>query len=135
VLAGFYLLKGSSAAGNKVIKTGDNGDTINVLALFSGSSNQVGSQNFNGGQITAIFGGADVDLSQAKTKQAEIDLSVTALFGGADLLVGDGWRVEVHGTPLFGGIDDKRQKQLFVSDEKPLLKINATVLFGGIDIK
>ncbi len=135
VLAGFYLIKGSSNAENKMVKSGENGDTINVLALFSGNTSKVSSQLFAGGQITAIFGGADVDLSQASTKLPEVNLTITALFGGADLVIGDGWRVEVHGTPLFGGIDEKRRTELIISEEKPLLKINATVLFGGIDIK
>ncbi|HDR04071.1 MAG TPA: hypothetical protein ENN84_02335 [Candidatus Marinimicrobia bacterium] len=135
VFAGIYLLKGNGSVENKMIKANEDGDTIDVLALFSGSTSNVNSQVFNGGQITAIFGGADVDLSQAKSKLPEINLTVTALFGGADLRIGDDWRVQVQGTPIFGGIDDKRRSELNRSEEKPLLKINATVIFGGIEIK
>lgn len=41
-------------------------------------------------------------------------------------------RVEITGIPIFGGWEDKtRRKDI----DSPLLKINALVIFGGVEVK
>ncbi len=52
---------------------------------------------------------------------------------GIELRVPDNWRVDVHGGAVFGGIDNKRLQS--ADPGGPLLTVNASVAFGGLEIK
>ena len=54
-------------------------DSVNV---FGGSHQTIYSKNFKGGEITAVFGGCDVNLTQADF-EGVVAIDVTAIFGGA----------------------------------------------------
>ena len=109
------------------------GSRVEKTAIFTAIDTQVSSHDFTGGELTALFGGIDVDLRQAKITSGTAYLDVTAIFGGVELRVPPDWNVVVKGTPIFGGIDDKSQRTTSTA-ESPILVINATAIFGGIDI-
>ncbi|MGH8872911.1 MAG: LiaF transmembrane domain-containing protein [Acidimicrobiia bacterium] len=109
------------------------GDRVNSFNVFSGSEIASHSKQFQGGSISAVFGGAEVDLRDA-TPAAGAELDVFTAFGGVEVKVPQGWHVAVRGLPLFGGIDNVTAKEQ-VPDNAPVLAVNATVLFGGLDIK
>ena len=52
-------------------------------AAFGGIRERVTSRDFSGGQVTAIFGGAEIDLRDAELAASGARLEVTAAFGGA----------------------------------------------------
>lgn len=108
-------------------------DRVNTFNLFSGSEMVSNSTSFRGGRIGAIFGGAELDLSHA-TLSPDAGLDVFAAFGGVEITVPQGWRVEINGFPLFGGFDNKTAKEKLAEDA-PRLHIDATVLFGGLEVK
>jgi hypothetical protein len=56
-------------------------------------------------------------------------------FGGIDILVPDDWRIGVRSTPIFGGVEDKRDHSRPVAADAPTLHIDAVTLFGGVEIK
>jgi predicted membrane protein len=115
---------------------GENIDFLDAWALFGGAERRLTSQQFNGGNATALFGGIDIDLRQAQLSEGEHSLHLTALFGGVDVFVPPEWDVTVTGTPLFGSLEDKRSKaQATKGASKGRLHINAFVLFGGIEVK
>jgi hypothetical protein len=106
---------------------------VNSFNVFSGSEIASHSKEFQGGSISAIFGGAEVDLRDAlPTPDARLDIFTA--FGGVEVKVPDGWQVEVKGLPLFGGIENATAKEA-VAANAPRLSISATVLFGGLEIK
>ena len=108
-------------------------DTVDLFVIFSGIETLNQSQAFKGGKLSAIFGGIDLDLRGARLNNNEAFLDVTVLCGGADIFVPDGWRVEVTGTPILGGWDNKTKP---TSDPyAPVLKIRGTAIFGGVDVK
>jgi hypothetical protein len=49
------------------------------------------------------------------------------------MIVPEGLNVEVHGVPLFGGIENKTTGEYIPG--APTLHIRAFVLFGGLEIK
>ena len=49
------------------------------------------------------------------------------------MLVPKGWRVSVSGLPIFGGYDDKTTQGDLPADA-PLLRVNATAVFGGVGV-
>jgi hypothetical protein len=109
------------------------GDRVNSFNVFSGSEIASHSKQFRGGSIAAVFGGADVDLRDAMPA-ADAQLDVFAAFGGVEIRVPNGWQVITKGLPLFGGIENVTAKEQLAPDA-PILAVNATALFGGIEIK
>ncbi len=109
------------------------GDRVNSFNVFSGSEVASHSKEFQGGSVSAVFGGAEVDLTDA-VPAADARLDVFAAFGGVDIRVPSGWQVAVKGLPLFGGIDNVTVKEQLPTGA-PVLAVNATVLFGGLEIK
>lgn len=115
---------------------GEDIDFVDTWALFGGAERQVSSLSFKGGNATALFGGIDIDLRQAKLADGDHSLHLTALFGGVDVFVPQDWDVRVTGTPLFGSLEDKRRKGTTTAvPVKGRLHISSFVLFGGIEIK
>jgi hypothetical protein len=109
------------------------GDRVNSFNVFSGSELASHSKQFSGGSVSAIFGGAEVDLRDA-APAPDARLDVFTAFGGVEVSVPQGWQVDVRGLPLFGGIENATAKDP-VAPDAPRLSVSATVLFGGLEIK
>jgi len=115
-------------------KTANNNDIIDVMAVFGGSNQTVYSKNFQGGDITAVFGGADIVMTQADFPET-VSLDVTAVFGGIKLIVPQNWAIKSNVTALFGSVEDKRSHLMPVAEMTKTLILDGTALFGGIEIK
>lgn len=109
------------------------GDSIQSFNAFSGSELASNSSHFRGGSVSAVFGGAEVDLRNASLAP-DAQMDVFAAFGAVEIRVPDGWQVAVKGLPLFGGIENATAKEQLPPDA-PVLPVNATALFGGVEIK
>ncbi|HAZ05921.1 MAG TPA: hypothetical protein DCY58_06230, partial [Acetobacterium sp.] len=68
-------------------------------AVFGGQEINFPGEEFNGANLTAVFGSVSLDLRQAIINQ-DIYISATAVFGGVDLLVPNNVRVEMSTTPI-----------------------------------
>lgn len=132
---GVWLLLGRSAGIFQASQSAEPGDTINSFVAFAGRNIVSHSPHFRGGSATALFGGSKIDLRQAQLASEGATLSATAAFGGIDIIVPETWRVELRGVPLFGGFDDKRLRGGAPPADGPTLKIVATVMFGGLEVK
>lgn len=108
-------------------------DRIDEFAMLSGIETNNQSQDFKGGKATAILGGIDIDLRSAKLHNNEAFIELNAIMGGIDVLVPNDWRVEVTGTPIFGGWSNKTKFN--TSPDAPVLRIRCFAMFGGIEIK
>lgn len=109
-------------------------DFLDLTAIFGGSKKVVLSKNFKGGDIVNVFGGSEIDLTQADTN-GSAELEVTAIFGGATLVVPGNWAVKSEAVTIFGGISDKRKIPVLTEPTQKTLVIKGTVIFGGIEIK
>lgn len=116
-------------------KVKDSNDYIDSVNVFGGSHQAVYSKNFKGGEVIAVFGGCDVNLTQADF-EGQIKIEVIAIFGGAKIIIPPGWEVKSEVTAIFGGLDDKRAIQP-IADGTPrkLVIIEGLALFGGVDIR
>lgn len=109
-------------------------DFVEATSVFGGAKKIIISKNFKGGDIVNIFGGTELDLSQADLNGlATIDL--TTIFGGTKLLVPSSWSVKSEAVTIFGGIEDKRRMHPVSDIPQKTLLLRGTVIFGGIDIK
>ncbi|TDQ06463.1 LiaF transmembrane domain-containing protein [Pedobacter metabolipauper] len=110
-------------------------DILDSVNVFGGSHQNIYSKNFKGGDVIAIFGGCDINLTQADF-QGTITLDVVAIFGGTKIIIPSNWEVKSEVTAIFGGMDDKRGVGPVKSDEaRKILIIKGVALFGGVDIR
>lgn len=109
------------------------GDWIDQTALFGGGDMRVDSQAFRGGNLSAAFGGMDIDLRHAKLTPEGAEIDIFVAFGGIDLIIPSNWEVVRRVTPLFGALDDERRGDPGAGG--PKLVLRGLVLFGGVDLK
>lgn len=109
-------------------------DIIDSTCIFSGTKKVILSKNFKGGEMTNIFGGAEIDFTQADINGTAV-LDVTAIFGGATLVVPSNWAVRSECVTIFGGVGDKRKFAPYNETTNKTLIIKGTLMFGGLEIK
>jgi len=112
----------------------DSESQFNIFAAFSGQKRKITSTDFKAGEATAMFGGIELDLREARILNPPARLQTTALFGGVEIIVPSDWDVRMDVVALFGGADDKR-KDLVSSKTTPDLIVSGTAMFGGLEIK
>jgi predicted membrane protein len=108
-------------------------DMLDVAAVFGAVKKNLYSKNFKGGEIVSVFGGVEIDLSQADFEEKVVIESVQ-IFGGATLIVPPTWQVRSEAVAIFGGIEDKRKHIVSQTPER-ILVLDGFVMFGGIEIK
>jgi predicted membrane protein len=102
--------------------------------IFSGAKRRIETQDFEGGEALAIFGGMEIDLRKADTKREQVFIESNAIFGGIEIRVPETWRVTMRGTGIFGGFNDETVQPM--SDAKaPHLIVTGAAIFGGVNVK
>jgi hypothetical protein len=110
-------------------------DTVQQWTVFGGSKRAIDSQNFRGGQLFAMFGGVELDLRDAALPRTAV-LDASAVFGGIEIRVPPTWIVEMRGSGIFGGYEDKTSHpRVERPGEAPRLIVTGAALFGGVSIK
>jgi predicted membrane protein len=113
----------------------DDSNTLAMWAVFGGSRRRIDSQNFEGGEALAVFGGINIDLTKAGMQKEEVRVEANALFGGIDIRVPETWQVVVRGAGIFGGYEDKTWRAGATDEKKPRLIISGFAVFGGVVVK
>ena len=108
---------------------------IDINRVFSGSKERIDYKNFKGGEINSVFGGLELDLSEAQLAEGTNYLELNSVFGGTVLYIPIDWKIELRQTQVFGSFVDNRPKPGFEVDENRLLIIEANAVFGGGEIK
>lgn len=113
-------------------------DYIDNVAIFGGGERIVTSKNFKGGKLTAIFGGSEIRMHQAKLAPGNHVLDVFFMFGGSEITVPADWTINVDVISIFGGFSDKRyarKPEETTETKSSVLTIKGMVLFGGGELK
>ncbi len=109
---------------------------VDVVAIFGGNSKRITSDHFEGGNITALFGGAKLDFGGAKLAEGENVLDVFSMFGGTEIRIPEDWNVQIKGVPIFGGFEDGRRNIPAEKKTKDrVLIIKGFVVFGGLELQ
>lgn len=108
-------------------------EQLETVSVFGSVQRIVYSKNFTGGEIVCVFGGAEINLSQADFVADEIELEIVTIFGGATLFLPANWNVRTDSAVIFGGVEDKRKGLLTPGNKTIVLK--GAAIFGGIEIK
>ncbi|MBN1331389.1 hypothetical protein JW978_00700 [Candidatus Dojkabacteria bacterium] len=132
ILVGLILMVRSFGLFKTPISKHHEGDTLDDFAFFFGNERKIKSQNFKKASLTAIFGGNNIDLREAKPAGDTINIDTFSLFGGNEIIIPKGWKVKSSVLPLFGGVEDKTDSN---SDSSVTVLIEGVMIFGGIDVK
>ncbi len=113
-----------------------NEDVIDSTTVMAGVKKNILTKNFKGGEITNVFGGTEINMSQADF-EGSVKLEITQVFGGTKLIVPANWEIRSEQTvTVFGSVEDKRASQPNTTGEPvKVLIITGTTVFGGIDIR
>ena len=111
-------------------------DTVDDISIFGGGDKIVTSKNFKGGNITAIFGGSEINMTQCQLAEGVNSIDVFALFGGTTIIVPKHWNVVVSVSSILGGFSNKGIKDPTIEiDTSRSLVIKGLVIFGGGEVK
>ncbi|HLG31411.1 MAG TPA: LiaF domain-containing protein [Ignavibacteriaceae bacterium] len=111
-------------------------DKIDDVSIFGGGTKIISSDNFKGGNITAIFGGSEINLIGCKLAEGENVIDVLCVFGGTTIIVPKEWNIVVSVTSILGGFSNKSIKNFnFIIDPSRTLHIKGLAMFGGGEVK
>lgn len=110
--------------------------TLNVDVTFGGRKEVVTSKEFKGGNISVVFGGCELNLTQADFPEPLVAIDFRVSFGGVELVVPPHWEIQNDINPSFGSVEDERMIQANPNTEnKKILKLTGNCSFGSIEIK
>jgi len=105
---------------------------VRALAVMGGVQRRHRSRHFAGGDVTAIMGGCEIDLTRCAIADEEAVLDTFALWGGIEVRVPEGWEVTGEVLPILGGFDDKTT----LADTPPAgrLRLRGFAIMGGVEV-
>jgi len=104
--------------------------------IFGGSKEIITSKSFEGGDVTAVFGGAELNFTQAEMAKDTAVLNVRTVFGGCEIIVPSNWEVKSEVTVLLGSVEDQRTLRMTDGNiVKKTLVLRGLCLFGGVEVK
>ena len=132
IIKSIFHSKNDQEVAKKVAEATKDGKTMDSqFAAFSGSDRVYKDEVFAGSNVSAIFGGVNLDLRNAKFEKDTV-IKAFALFGGIDIKVPEDVKVKLKSGFIFGGISDDRKS---ASEKgKYTIYIDAAGGFGGVTI-
>lgn len=111
----------------------DGESVVDYTAIMGGFKHRITTQDFRGGEITAIMGGCDLDLRQSSINGDAV-LNVFVLCGGITIKVPVDWTVVFDGLPIMGGFDEKTVPPTGPGSGKRLI-VRGSVIMGGMEVR
>jgi predicted membrane protein len=108
------------------------GQPLHLVAVLSGNQAKLDAQEFGGGEVTVVMGGAELDLRGATMAGGTATLQIFVAMGGLKITNPADWSVSSNAMPLLGDIDDKSSAP--AQPNKRLL-ISGYAIFGGVEIR
>lgn len=112
------------------------GNSVDITAVFGGAKQRITSQQFQGGQITAVCGGFQLDLTGANFDGDTCVINISTFCGGGEIRLPPGWLVSFEGQTILGGYSD--ETHTFPGYTPPQIKrlvIRGVALMGGVQVK
>lgn len=133
ILAGVSILWRSLRGPGLSMNEVEQASEFSVLAIMGANKRRVTSTAFQSADISAMMGGVELDLSEARAASDRVYLDVFAWWGGIDILVPDGWKVESQGVPIMGAIEDSTYPP--AGEPLATLVVRGVAIMGGVEIK
>lgn len=104
-------------------------NTKDIFATLSNENKKIIGE-FKRISIDAVFSNVELDLREAEIKKDQV-INVSTIFSGVTILTNNNIKVIVKSDSLFGGVSNHIEEK----DEAKAIYINASCLFGGVEIK
>jgi hypothetical protein len=111
----------------------DTKSEVSAFAFLSSVERTCRTQNFRGGELTAIMGGCEIDLRQTSMESDEAVIHTFCLMGGMEIRVPDHWAVSAEILPLMGGCED--HTEIHGDEPRKHLIIKGLAIMGGIEVR
>ncbi|MBC3842694.1 DUF1707 domain-containing protein [Streptacidiphilus sp. 4-A2] len=101
-----------------------------MIAVFGGAERK---GRFRAGSLLkalAVFGGVEIDLSEAVFDSPELVIHCTAVFGGVEIKVPPHVTLRGGGVGIFGGTDIRQQDG--EDPSAPVVTVRTVCVFGGV---
>ena len=128
ITVGVSIVFGRSTLPRAKVEAGSD----DIMAILGGSDQNNSSDNFTSSKITAILGGAKIDLRKATIKKSAT-IQVFTLMGGVEIVVPRTVVIKNQTNAILGGVEDKSDQD--VVKDAPTLTIVGDVIMGGVEIK
>lgn len=111
----------------------DAASVIDLMQFMGGTKTVVTTQDFKGGQATAVMGGCEIDLRHASMPEGRAAVIDTfAFWGGIEIRVPDDWEVVSQGSAALGGFVNNARSQ---PGAKRRLVVTGLAVMGGVEVK
>ncbi|WP_407675397.1 DUF1707 SHOCT-like domain-containing protein [Peterkaempfera griseoplana] len=84
-------------------------------------------------KAVAVFGGVELDLTDAVFESPEVLIDVTSVFGGVTIKVPENVSLHGSGAGIFGGFDVREQTA--EDPYAPVVRIRGAAVFGGVEAR
>lgn len=111
----------------------DADDVEHMINIFGGSNRRGTWDVPREIRMINVFGGAELDFSDARFSAPTTYVTILCLFGGASFRVREGMRTVSKTVCIFGGVDNRGSSTN--DPNAPTLVIQGLALFGGADIR
>ena len=111
-----------------------NEDMVNAVGVMDGWEGAVTSKSFQGGNVRAVMGGVELDLTDVVIENRPAIIQATIVMGGVLVRVPIDWKVEIEASQTMCGVEDDREHPAFDDDVIPDLVIAGKVIMGGLQI-
>jgi len=108
-------------------------DTSYMIHVFGGG-NRTGAWTVPSEiRMLNLFGGCEIDFSNARFTSPVTRIKMLTLFGGAQFYVNENINTQTHALCLFGGMHNAGPSN--ADPNNPTVIVEGVVLFGGADIR
>ena len=105
---------------------------VEAFAFLSTVRRRVEEVDFSHGELTAVLGACELDLSRAELPPEGAVVEVFAFWGGVEIRVPEHWALDPQVAVFMGGIEDKTRQQ---AAPRGRLVIKGFALMGGLEIR
>ena len=105
---------------------------VRAIACLSTVRRTIEEPEFRGGDLTAVLGSCQIDLTRAGLAAEGAVIEIFAFWGGIELRIPEDWALDLQASVLMGGIEDKTQSQ---DSSAPRLVVKGLALMGGLEVR
>lgn len=104
-----------------------------LVAVFGSASRKGPGRVGRKIRAVSVFGGVEIDLSQATFEHPVMYIDAVTVFGGVEVRVPEGVTVRGHGAGIFGGFDVHQHEA--ANPDAPVVVVRGAAVFGGVDVR
>ena len=111
----------------------ESSSALDIVQFMGGTKTVVTTQDFKGGQATAVMGGCEIDLRSASMPEGRpAVLDTFAFWGGIEIKVPDDWEVVSQGNAVLGGFVNNARS---LPGARRRIVVTGLAIMGGVEVK